>query len=58
MRDGSPTGVGRILRATGLNENPQFINILSGEMSAVAGPRPLTESDVARLGWTGQGWRR
>ena len=34
MRDGSPTRVGRILRATGLDEI-QFINILSGEMSAV-----------------------
>ena len=52
MRDGRTTRVGKVLRATGLDEIPQFINILSGEMSAV-GPRPLTESDVRRLGWTG-----
>ena len=52
MRGGRVTRVGRLLRATGLDEVPQFVNILRGEMSAV-GPRPLTAEDVERLGWGG-----
>jgi lipopolysaccharide/colanic/teichoic acid biosynthesis glycosyltransferase len=47
MRDGRVTRVGRALRGTGLDELPQFVNILRGELSAV-GPRPLTAEDAAR----------
>jgi exopolysaccharide biosynthesis polyprenyl glycosylphosphotransferase len=47
--DGRVTPVGRLLRRTGIDELPQLLNVLRGEMSLV-GPRPERPFFVARFG--------
>jgi lipopolysaccharide/colanic/teichoic acid biosynthesis glycosyltransferase len=48
QNDPRVTAVGRFMRRTSIDELPQLLNVLKGQMSLV-GPRPLVEAEAAQF---------